>query len=265
MSPPCFFFRGDCAARLGGFALYDVMPRALIALGSNLGERRKLLEAAVQRLATAPGVQRVRASSWHETKAIGGPPGQSPYLNGAALVETSSVARSLAGGVGTDRTGFRPHVALERWQARTIDLDLLLFDEVVLHTPNLNAAASAHGDATVCAGAGCRNCRRRWCIPKLVGPSRNCFDHLQTALPYVAISSAGLPETQQDAARQLAVAIANKAGWRVLEFAGIPPFDSPSLTRTTAIEFLRQQAELLVRTTWSPPSRTRSARFGSRI
>ena len=57
---------------------------AYIALGSNLGERRKNIERAVQRL----GPLVTRRSSVYETAPVGGPAGQGAYLNAVVAVET---------------------------------------------------------------------------------------------------------------------------------------------------------------------------------
>jgi hypothetical protein len=76
------------------------------------------------------------------------------------------------------------------------------------------------------------------------------LDHLRTAAPYVAISSA----LQSENASQLAAAVAEKQGLRLLNIGDIPPLDSPSLTQTWAIEFLRQQAQMLARSKWPQSS-----------
>src|SRR5262245_41067881 len=66
-----------------------LMARAYVALGSNLGDRVATLYAALDALREMTGVQVVEHSSFHETKPVGGPPGQGDYLNAAAAIETS--------------------------------------------------------------------------------------------------------------------------------------------------------------------------------
>ena len=66
-----------------------MIRRALIGLGSNLGDRRAILDGAVAALAGTPGVSRVDVSPFHETAPVGGPSGQGPFLNAAAALETS--------------------------------------------------------------------------------------------------------------------------------------------------------------------------------
>lgn len=113
------------------------MPvRAYIALGSNLGDRRANLARAVERLRTNPAIQELEASSWHETAPVGGPAGQANYLNGAAGLAVTcsapallSILQSIEAELGRARS--------VRWGPRTLDLDLLLFDDAVIETPSL--------------------------------------------------------------------------------------------------------------------------------
>src|SRR5207253_9689230 len=98
---------------------------AYIALGSNLGKRRENLEEALRRLARVRGIERVRASSFHETEAIGGPPGQGRYLNAAAELETSLPPEELLAAL-QQIEGQLGRVRSIPAAPRTIDLDLLL-------------------------------------------------------------------------------------------------------------------------------------------
>ena len=67
--------------------------RAFIGLGSNLGDRRALLRAAVEGLEAAGDV--VGVSPLYETEPVGGPEGQGPYLN--VVVELSTPAVPATG------------------------------------------------------------------------------------------------------------------------------------------------------------------------
>src|SRR2546423_5416375 len=71
------------------------MVKAYVALGSNLGDRQGYLERAVQALRDHPAVTVHRVSSFIETAPVGGPPGQGPYLNAAAELETTLGAEEL--------------------------------------------------------------------------------------------------------------------------------------------------------------------------
>lgn len=105
---------------------------AYVGLGSNLGDREATLRAAVERLALLPGTRVVRVSSLHETAPAGGPPGQPPYLNAAARLETALGARRLLDELLAVERALGRVRGPERNGPRTIDLDLLLYaDEIV--------------------------------------------------------------------------------------------------------------------------------------
>ena len=63
--------------------------RCLIGCGANIGARRQQLDQAIDMLRFMPGVQILRVSQFLETRPVGGPPGQPPYLNAACLIETT--------------------------------------------------------------------------------------------------------------------------------------------------------------------------------
>lgn len=104
------------------------MSHALISLGSNLGDRCGLLKFALQELAAVEGVELLRRSQWYRSPPIGGPAGQGEFLNGTAVVETSlPPLESLEVCQQIEQRAARRQD--RRWSARTLDLDLLLFDE----------------------------------------------------------------------------------------------------------------------------------------
>ena len=110
---------------------------AAIALGSNVGDRRGYLRAAIEALRADPDISVESVSDWHETSPVGGPPGQGKYLNGAAELRTSLSARQLLerlqaieAAQGRDRSG-------KRWGPRTLDLDLILFGDEEIEEPDL--------------------------------------------------------------------------------------------------------------------------------
>lgn len=112
------------------------MSVCLIGLGSNEGDRRAILEAAVARLRQTPSVSVAAVSTLCETLPVGGSPGQPAYLNGALRAKTSlgphellACLQQIEHDLGRRRT--------ERWGPRTIDLDLLLYDDLVLDSPSL--------------------------------------------------------------------------------------------------------------------------------
>lgn len=101
--------------------------RAVLALGSNTGERRAILAAAVRDLATVPGVHLVSVAEPVETVAVRehGPDPDAPrYLNTVALVDTTLSARRLLE-VALTIEAERGRVRRERWGDRTLDIDLV--------------------------------------------------------------------------------------------------------------------------------------------
>jgi 2-amino-4-hydroxy-6-hydroxymethyldihydropteridine diphosphokinase len=108
-----------------------IMARCLVGCGSNLGRRREQLDRAVELLRFMPGVRMVAVSRFRETRPVGGPVGQSPYLNGACLFETDLGPHDVLGMLNAvENTLHRQRT--ERWGERTLDLDLLLYDDVVI-------------------------------------------------------------------------------------------------------------------------------------
>lgn len=107
---------------------------AAIALGSNLGDSLATLESALQLLANTPGVSVERRSHWYQTKAVGPP--QPDYWNGCALLQVSLLPQELLQVLLQTEAKFG-RVRRERWGPRTLDLDLLLFGDLILDLPGL--------------------------------------------------------------------------------------------------------------------------------
>jgi 2-amino-4-hydroxy-6-hydroxymethyldihydropteridine diphosphokinase len=109
---------------------------AYIALGSNLGEREAHLAAALRALRDTAGVRVERVSSWYETRPVGGPPTQGNYLNGAAELSTTlSPEALLAVLLAIETANGRERTVKDG--PRTLDLDLLLYDDLVRESPDL--------------------------------------------------------------------------------------------------------------------------------
>jgi 2-amino-4-hydroxy-6-hydroxymethyldihydropteridine diphosphokinase len=108
---------------------------AFLGLGSNLGDRLANLQAAVDALQTEPGLRVTASSRVWETTPLGGPP-QPDYLNAAIRVEADLSARDLLDAARRveSRLG---RVRKERWGARTLDVDILLYDEEQIDEPDL--------------------------------------------------------------------------------------------------------------------------------
>jgi 2-amino-4-hydroxy-6-hydroxymethyldihydropteridine diphosphokinase len=112
------------------------VTRAYVGLGGNLDDREGLIRRALVLLAERPEIEVLLVSSLRETDPVGFL-GQPRFLNGAAMVETTLTAPELLGELlaverelGRTRNGHRNG-------PRTIDLDLLLYGDLVVDEPGL--------------------------------------------------------------------------------------------------------------------------------
>ena len=108
--------------------------RAYVGLGSNLGDRSAHLLLGLSALSRLPDTHLLRLSPVYETEPVGPP--QPPYLNLVAELETELAPRALLlemlrieRALGRERR--------ERWGPRTLDLDLLLYGDLVLEEEGL--------------------------------------------------------------------------------------------------------------------------------
>jgi len=120
---------------------------AVVALGSNEGDRGEMLRAAAERLRRLPLVDDVVMSEPIETvamKADGPDPDAPPYLNAVALITTRLAPQVLLGMLHAIEEE-QGRVRLERWGDRTLDLDLIAYgdftsDAAHLRVPHPRAA-----------------------------------------------------------------------------------------------------------------------------
>ncbi len=110
------------------------MATAFISLGSNMGDRIAYLQRALQALEEEP-VSLGAVSPLYETAPVGGPP-QARFFNACASFDTLLLPAALLRRLQAIETGLGRR-RLERWGPRTIDLDLLLYENVIMHTPAL--------------------------------------------------------------------------------------------------------------------------------
>jgi len=108
----------------------------LIALGSNLGDRRGHLDDAVDELAALEGFELVAVSPWIETDPVGGPPGQGRFLNGALEARTALAAGELLAAMQRIEAAHGRRRG-ERDAPRTLDLDLLFYGREAIDEPGL--------------------------------------------------------------------------------------------------------------------------------
>jgi 2-amino-4-hydroxy-6-hydroxymethyldihydropteridine diphosphokinase len=110
------------------------MGMCAIGLGSNLGDSRSILTGAIDRLRSSTQIEVIAISSWYRTAPVGPP--QPDYLNGCATLQTSLAPLDLLNVLHSIEAEFG-RVRQEVWGARTLDLDLLLYDNLIIDLPTL--------------------------------------------------------------------------------------------------------------------------------
>lgn len=112
------------------------MSTCLLGLGSNVGASEATLRAALAEIDALPDVRVLKRSAFHSSRPVGGPAGQGEFLNAAALLETKIAPLPLLDELRDSevRHGRKP---ADRWSARTLDIDLLLYDSEVAETEML--------------------------------------------------------------------------------------------------------------------------------
>jgi len=108
---------------------------AYIAIGSNLGDRQSFIERALQQLGEHSEIKVVQTSSVLETEPVGPGP-QDQYLNAVLQIQTTLQPHPLLDFLIEieHRLG---RIRREKWGPRTIDLDILLFDDRVIDEQSL--------------------------------------------------------------------------------------------------------------------------------
>ena len=112
------------------------MTLVYIALGSNLASPLEQVNAAVKALGEIPDTRLVAVSSFYRTPPLG-PQDQPDYLNAAVALETTLAPEVLLS--HTQRIELQQGRVrkAERWGPRTLDLDIMLFGQAIIHTDNL--------------------------------------------------------------------------------------------------------------------------------
>lgn len=117
-------------------AIHRGWHRAYIALGSNLGDKQAYLDGAVKALQDHPDCRVVRVSDYLVTAPYGGVE-QDDFLNGALELRTLLEPEELLDALHEiEQAAHRER--LVHWGPRTLDLDILLYDDLVLDTPTLH-------------------------------------------------------------------------------------------------------------------------------
>jgi 2-amino-4-hydroxy-6-hydroxymethyldihydropteridine diphosphokinase len=99
--------------------------RCVIAIGSNLGERKYNLQGAVSSLVDTPEVWVTAVSPVYETEPVGTPEGSKPFLNAVVLADTTLSARTLLERALAIEDAYNRERTGEYGAPRTLDVDLI--------------------------------------------------------------------------------------------------------------------------------------------
>lgn len=113
------------------------MASALIALGGNVGNVRSRFHSAIDAVCRQAKATLTARSSDYETPPWGGVE-QPSFVNACIAIETALAPHALLAVLqDIERTFGRDRARETRWGPRTLDLDLIAYDDVVLDTPEL--------------------------------------------------------------------------------------------------------------------------------
>ena len=113
--------------------------RAILALGGNLGDRKATIKAAIKDIKALDGVEVISKSPLYESFAAteDGPDESAPrYLNGVIEIETTLKPGNLLTELRKIETA-HGRVRLERWAARTLDIDIISYGSELVETKSL--------------------------------------------------------------------------------------------------------------------------------
>lgn len=106
-----------------------------LGIGSNLGEKQKNLDRAVELLRTAPGNRVITVSDYIITKPVGEVE-QDDFLNGVVFLESLQTPEEMLAQIADIEQELK-RVRTVHWGPRTIDVDILLYDDLIMHTDTL--------------------------------------------------------------------------------------------------------------------------------
>ena len=111
------------------------MPIVYIALGSNLNMPIQQLKLAIQAMADLPDTEIKKVSSFYQSQPLG-PQDQPDYVNAVACLETELFPLALLDALQNIENG-QGRIRLRRWGERTLDLDILLYDNQIIRNERL--------------------------------------------------------------------------------------------------------------------------------
>ncbi|QEG41160.1 2-amino-4-hydroxy-6-hydroxymethyldihydropteridine diphosphokinase [Roseimaritima ulvae] len=196
------------------------MFECLVSLGSNLGDRRTLLVDAARRLAAHADVVDFRASRLYTTPPIGGPGGQEPFLNAVAAFRTPAAARDVLGWLQEIEQELGRQRKI-RWDARSIDLDVVLYGDLTGGGSDLIVPHPRYTARLFVLLPAC-DVVPQWQDPRFGWTIERLTQHLQAAAPSLALVGGD-------------VAVRNRLSQQVAEQLGIRWFAAPTLPATAAL------------------------------
>ena len=107
--------------------------QAILAIGGNLGKRRKTIRSALKALAVTPGIKKVICSPLVESAAVtaeGVDETKPNYLNGVVQIQTTLKPKELLEQIRRIESE-HGRVRLERWGSRTLDIDIITYGDVL--------------------------------------------------------------------------------------------------------------------------------------
>jgi 2-amino-4-hydroxy-6-hydroxymethyldihydropteridine diphosphokinase len=225
------------------------MAAALVGLGSNVGDRLQTLDRAVERLAAHSAIVVQAKSAWRATAPVGGPAGQEEFLNGAVLLDTSLSAIELFAHLQSiEQVAGRER--LVPWGPRTLDLDLLLFGDAVLQTPDLTVPHPRMAFRRFVVDPVAQ-IAPDWIHPVIGWSLGRIREHLHTATPYIALAGPRSPAKSQ-LARNAAAAVGGVYLSDPADLSLDVPGGSQSAGPPTPheIQFLELRARQIPRANW---------------
>jgi len=221
------------------------MVSCLLGLGSNLGDRVGNLLLALDELRRHPEIHVARVSSLIETTPVGGPPGQRNFFNAAAVVETTLAPPDLWA-LFAEIEKKLGRLRNERWGPRTLDLDLLLYGDAIVETPDLEIPhPRMHERRFVLAPAA--EVAAQWRDPR----TNQTVDQLLVSLSDHSPGAVGMRVILSPADMQQTVIALRREGRRV---AVVPTMGALHEGHLSLVQIARQRADVVVATIFVNPT-----------
>jgi len=114
-----------------------IWHKVYLGIGSNLGNRRRNVEKSLSLLEAEKEIRIKKQSSLYETKPVGGPK-QRDFINAVVLIETTLAVKPLLKVLKNIENELGRKKDVQRWGPRIIDLDILVYEQVILRSKLLS-------------------------------------------------------------------------------------------------------------------------------